>query len=117
MLNWQSFNSCSVKKGVDPARPFLTIIQYEGGQACGICGHVITAREVKAAEAIIPTVVIPGFLYLGNYDTSSRAEILKAMAITHILNVRVCCNGLGEMTGCSGGYRAMHVLQYLCVLC
>lgn len=35
----------------------------------------------------MPTTVVPGFLYLGSYDTASRQELLKAMNISHILNV------------------------------
>lgn len=36
----------------------------------------------------MPATIINGFLYLGSYDTASRQELLKAMGITHILNVR-----------------------------
>ena len=32
--------------------------------------------------------VLPGFLFLGSYDNASRTEIMKALGITHILNVR-----------------------------
>jgi len=35
----------------------------------------------------MPATIIPGFLYLGSYDTASRQELLKAMNMTHILNV------------------------------
>lgn len=35
----------------------------------------------------MPTTVVPGFLYLGSYDTASRQELLKAMQISDILNV------------------------------
>eukprot|EP00798_Chlamydomonas_sp_ICE-L_P017407 gene17407-23707_t len=59
---------------------------YEGGQACSICGHVMSVTEHKAQEAIMPTAIISGFLYLGSYDSSSRAEVLKTMGITHCLN-------------------------------
>jgi hypothetical protein len=38
-------------------------------------------------ESVMPTTLVPGFLYLGNYDTASRQEILKAFNITHVLNV------------------------------
>lgn len=62
-------------------------MQYEGGEPCATCGHVITQHERKHCETVLPTAIIPGFLYLGSYDTASRSEILKAMAITHILNV------------------------------
>ena len=32
--------------------------------------------------------VLPGFLFLGSYDNASRTEVMKALGITHILNVR-----------------------------
>jgi hypothetical protein len=35
----------------------------------------------------MPATIITGFLYLGSYDTASRQDLLKAMGITHILNV------------------------------
>lgn len=66
--------------------------QFEGGEACGICGHVMTQLEKKQCETVMPTAIIPGFLYLGSYDTASRSEILKAMTITHILNVRLAAS-------------------------
>lgn len=65
----------------------LLSMQYEGGQACSVCGHVMAPHEKKENSTVLPTAIIPGFLYLGSYDTASRSELLKAMAITHILNV------------------------------
>jgi hypothetical protein len=61
--------------------------QYEGGEPCKICGHVLTAAAAGRPETVMPTTVVPGFLYLGSYDTASRQELLKAMQITDILNV------------------------------
>lgn len=63
--------------------------QYEAGEPCSICGHVMQQGEWRSSsqEAVLPTAVLPGFLYTGSYDTASRAELLKAMGITHILNV------------------------------
>jgi len=71
---------------------------YEGGEPCSVCGHVMAACERKNNEAVIPTAVIPGFLYLGSYDTASRSELLKAMAITHILNTVPSCQALFKNT-------------------
>mmetsp|Transcript_5442 Transcript_5442/g.13436 ORF Transcript_5442/g.13436 Transcript_5442/m.13436 type:complete len:281 (-) Transcript_5442:336-1178(-) len=71
---------------------------YEGGQACGICGHVMAPHEKKQQETVIPTNVIPGFLYLGSYDSASRSELLKAMGITHILNTVPTCQALFKNT-------------------
>lgn len=47
----------------------------------------MASPHAKHEKAILPTNVIPGFLYLGSYDTASRVEVLKTMGITHILNV------------------------------
>lgn len=65
-------------------------LQYEGGEPCSICGHVLVLQSSanKPTESVMPTSIVPGFLYLGSYDTASRSEVLKAMAITHMLNVR-----------------------------
>ncbi|KAG1662084.1 hypothetical protein FOA52_006891 [Chlamydomonas sp. UWO 241] len=72
--------------------------RYEGGVPCGICGHVMTVQEKARCDTVLPTGVIPGFLYLGSYDTASRSEILKAMAITHILNTVPTCEALYKNT-------------------
>jgi dual specificity MAP kinase phosphatase len=61
--------------------------QFEGGEVCGVCGHVIVMEPADKHENVIPTTIIPGFLYLGNYDSASRSELLKAMNVSHILNV------------------------------
>lgn len=62
-------------------------LQYEGGEPCIICGHVLVVTDKKAGDTVMPTAILPGHLYLGSYDTASRSELLKAMGITHILNV------------------------------
>lgn len=41
-------------------------------------------------ESCMPATIISGFLYLGSYDTASRQDLLKAMGITHVLNVSTC---------------------------
>jgi dual specificity MAP kinase phosphatase len=46
-------------------------------------------------ESCMPATIISGFLYLGSYDTASRQDLLKAMGITHVLNVRPCSWQLG----------------------
>ena len=49
----------------------------------------MVSQEPSPKEASIkPAEILPGFLFLGSYDTASRSELLKAMGITHILNVR-----------------------------
>lgn len=67
---------------------------YEGGEPCSVCGH---AAAPAAPEGLVhdpsagafPTAVLQGSLYLGSFDQASRAEVLKAMGITHLLNVRL----------------------------
>lgn len=80
---------------------FPHISQYENGEPCNICGHTLArAQPAPAVNSAFPSEILPGFLYLGSYDNASRSELLKAQAITHILNVRmqdallhvaVCC--------------------------
>jgi dual specificity MAP kinase phosphatase len=68
---------------------------YEAGEPCGVCGHgpaCATARPAAPPSAF-PTEVLPSFLYLGSYDHASRAELLKAMGIRRILNVRAAQRG------------------------
>ena len=48
---------------------------------------MLTAATAGRPETVMPTTVVPGFLYLGSYDTASRQELLKAMQISDILNV------------------------------
>ena len=58
--------------------------------AVQVCGHCLDPAHADAKPAMpsaLPTEVIPGFLFLGSYDHASRAELLKALGITHILNV------------------------------
>jgi dual specificity MAP kinase phosphatase len=64
----------------------ISSLQYEGGEPCSVCGHVLVGSRMQH-ESCMPTTVIPGFLYLGTYDTASRQDLLKTLNITHILNV------------------------------
>lgn len=94
--HYHDVRGCSVRHGqakalgAQPPEPFFPMhAQYERGEPCQICGHVMTQCERRQLEhTVLPTVVIPGSLYLGSYDTASRSELLKALGITHILNVR-----------------------------
>jgi len=54
---------------------------------CSICGHVIVPASKGQHESCMPATIVPGYLYLGSYDTASRQDLLKAMGITHVLNV------------------------------
>ncbi|KAK9804083.1 hypothetical protein WJX73_004746 [Symbiochloris irregularis] len=71
---------------------------YEGGEACSTCGHVMKPAEAashpKASK--FPDEIISHRLYLGSFDNASRVELLKAMGITHIL----CC-----MSSCQPLYK------------
>lgn len=72
---------------------------HEAGEPCGICGHVLTVNESRAhQESVLPTQILPSFLYLGNYDTASRSELLKQFNITHILNTVPDCPVLFKNT-------------------
>ncbi|KAI8467896.1 MAG: dual-specificity protein phosphatase 7 [Monoraphidium minutum] len=71
---------------------------YEGGEPCKVCGHVLTVSTAGRPETVMPTTVVPGFLYLGSYDTASRQELLKAMQITDILNTVPSCQPLFKNT-------------------
>ena len=62
-------------------------LQYEGGEPCSICGHVMLPAGGKTHDSCMPTTIISGFLYLGSYDTASRQELLRSLNISHILNV------------------------------
>ncbi|WIA33045.1 hypothetical protein OEZ86_006202 [Tetradesmus obliquus] len=71
---------------------------YEGGEPCSICGHVMIAEGGTGHESCMPTTILPGFLYLGSYDTASRQELLKAIGVTHILNTVPTCPALYKNT-------------------
>lgn len=74
--------------------------QYEGGEPCSICGHVMLPAGGKAHDSCMPTTIISGFLYLGSYDTASRQELLRSLNISHILNVS--CSAEATSVLCSG---------------
>lgn len=80
--------------------------QYEGGEPCSICGHVMLPPGTSPHESCMPATIISGFLYLGSYDTASRQDLLKAMGITHVLNVSTCrmlCHTAGNQQGQAAG--------------
>lgn len=59
---------------------------------CNLTFVSFTCTELKGALGTLCRPIIPGFLYLGSYDSASRSELLKTMGITHILNVSVQCS-------------------------
>jgi hypothetical protein len=62
---------------------------FEAGELCSVCGHGPAATVERAPPpSAFPTVVVPDLLYLGSYDQAARAELLKAMGVKRILNVR-----------------------------
>ena len=63
-------------------------MQWENGETCSTCGHTAKANEQLAKEGALPSEIIPGLLYLGSHDHASRNSLLKALGVTHILNVR-----------------------------
>ena len=60
---------------------------FEGGEACSVCGHGPPTERLPTPSAF-PTEVLPESLYLGSYDHASRWELLKALGVSRILNVR-----------------------------
>ena len=68
---------------------------YEAGEPCSVCGHGGPEPTVQRGPppSAFPTLVVPDLLYLGSYDHAARAELLKAMGVKRILNVRLpaCC--------------------------
>lgn len=69
----------------------LTLLtRYEEGEVCQICGHCPASSNEQQGqqESAFPSEILPGFLFLGSYDNASRAELLKALGISHIVNVR-----------------------------
>ena len=62
---------------------------FEAGEWCTVCGHGPAATVERAPPpSAFPTLVVPDLLYLGSYDHAARAELLKAMGVKRILNVR-----------------------------
>ena len=37
----------------------------------------------------MPTEVVPGFLFVGSFDHASRADLMKTLGITHVVNVGI----------------------------
>ena len=68
----------------------LSVLQYEGGEQCKSCGHVLHTAQIPVEQIrAMPSEILPSFLYLGSYDHASRMELLRAMGITHVLSVRL----------------------------
>jgi hypothetical protein len=63
---------------------------YDAGEPCSVCGHAppVCDAPPQASQSPFPTEVLPDSLYLGSYDHAARSELLKAMGIKRILNVR-----------------------------
>lgn len=61
---------------------------YEGGEPCRECGHRLEARQdvPHSTPRLLPTAILPDWLYLGSFDVASRCHLLSSMGITHILN-------------------------------
>lgn len=86
----------SPRRAASHPRPAQPCVQYHGGEPCAICGHHLEAPPGAPAAATpppkppsaFPSEVVPGFLFLGSYDHASRHEILKALGVGNILNVR-----------------------------
>ncbi|GAB2274959.1 Protein-tyrosine-phosphatase ibr5 [Dionaea muscipula] len=70
--------------------------KFEEGEVCGICGHRIPLSDEKPSAQVsaFPSEILQDFLYLGSYDNASRAELLKTMGISRILNTVPSCQNL-----------------------
>ncbi|KAK6157064.1 hypothetical protein DH2020_011312 [Rehmannia glutinosa] len=73
--------------------------KYEEGEVCGVCGHRMAAVSDKSAASSVhvsafPSEILPEFLYLGSYDNAARAELLKTLGISRILNTVPACQNL-----------------------
>ena len=84
---------------------------FEHGETCSTCGHVLSTTERKAFETVLPANILPGFLYLGSYDTASRSEMLKAMGVSHILNVSCVATGMHD----SNKWRSYSLINLPCI--
>jgi hypothetical protein len=42
---------------------------------------------IQLIEGLLPSEIIPDFLYLGSWANASNLQQLRALGITHILNV------------------------------
>ncbi|KAG7666801.1 hypothetical protein Ndes2526B_g04704 [Nannochloris sp. 'desiccata'] len=51
---------------------------------------MLESADIHTPSAL-PTEVIPGFLFIGSFDHASRADLLKTLGITHILNTVPTC--------------------------
>ncbi|XVE78377.1 hypothetical protein DITRI_Ditri13aG0140000 [Diplodiscus trichospermus] len=70
--------------------------RYEEGEVCGICGHnpSVSSEKTSLQVNVLPSVILPDFLYLGSYDNASRSELLKSQGISRILNTFPACPNL-----------------------
>ena len=79
---------------------------FEAGELCTVCGHGPAATVERAPPpSAFPTLVVPDMLYLGSYDHAARAELLKALGVKRILNVRAPCAPRGKATRSPQGQR------------
>lgn len=71
--------------------------KFEEGEVCGICGHRVPDVSEKGSTiqvSAFPSEILPEFLFLGSYDNASRAELLKTLGISRILNIVPACQNL-----------------------
>lgn len=74
-----------------------------------------TTDAKPAIPSSMPTEVLPGFLFLGSYDHASRAELLKALGIGHILNVSAEAVGAGRAVGLPALARCVTGAAWFCL--
>ena len=81
MRKWERENPCGICGHYH---------RYEEGEPCGVCGHrlALTPAALTPKDSAFPSEILTEFLFLGSYDNASRAELLKTIGVSHLLNVR-----------------------------
>ncbi|CAN4094213.1 unnamed protein product [Withania somnifera] len=54
----------------------------------------VTEKATSIQVSAFPSEILPEFLFLGSYDNASRAELLKTLGISRILNTVPACQNL-----------------------
>ncbi|KAE8732747.1 hypothetical protein F3Y22_tig00001732pilonHSYRG00011 [Hibiscus syriacus] len=49
--------------------------------------HPFSSDRTSLQLNTFPSVILPGFLYLGSYDNASHSELLKTQGINRVLNI------------------------------
>eukprot|EP00047_Mylnosiga_fluctuans_P012001 m.24105 g.24105 ORF g.24105 m.24105 type:complete len:496 (-) comp3974_c0_seq2:102-1589(-) len=73
-------------------RAALPVAVVEGGLGAVLSSHpFLIVGHPKFAPVELPSEIIEGFLFLGNYGTASSRQALDTLGITHIVNATDVC--------------------------